>query len=196
MMAEDRTPDGALAHLLEGNARYVAGRMEHPHKDPARRAAVAGGQWPCAVVLGCSDSRVPPEILFDQGVGDLFVVRTAGHVVDAIELASIEYAVGHLHVPLVVVMGHSRCGAVAAAAAGEILEGQLPLLADAILPAVDAVRGTVGDLADLAAREHARRVAQMLRVAEPVVAPLVKWGEVQIAAAFYDLESGAVTVLS
>lgn len=108
------TPDAALRRLKEGNARFVKGRLKHPNGAPARRTAVAAHQSPFAVILSCSDSRVPPELVFDQGLGDLFVVRTAGQVVAELELGSIEYAVEHLGASLVLVLGHERCGAVKA----------------------------------------------------------------------------------
>ena len=106
--------DAALARLLEGNARYVESRAARPDQTPERRAEVATVQHPFALVLGCADSRVPPEIVFDQGLGDLFVIRVAGNVLDDQVLASIEYGVEHLHIPLVIVLGHERCGAVVA----------------------------------------------------------------------------------
>ncbi len=106
--------DDALGRLREGNARYAKGRQKHPNAAPKRRAEIAAHQKPFAVVLSCADSRVPPEIVFDQGLGDLFVVRTAGHAIGAIELASIEYAVEHLGASLILVLGHERCGAIKA----------------------------------------------------------------------------------
>lgn len=105
-------PEKGLAALVEGNRRYQAQRLTHPHQNAARRAALAAGQHPFAAVLSCADSRVPPEIVFDQGLGDLFVVRVAGNITDDVVLGSLEYAVEHLHVPLVVVLGHYKCGAV------------------------------------------------------------------------------------
>ena len=108
------TPTEAWTKLREGNLRFVEGRREHPNQDVDRREAVAQAQSPFAVVFGCSDSRVAAEIIFDRGLGDLFVVRTAGHVVDAGVLGSIEFGVDVLHAPLVVVLGHDRCGAVRA----------------------------------------------------------------------------------
>jgi len=114
-----KSPDhrAALAALVEGNRRFAAGVAEHPRQDARRREEVlARGQYPFAAIVGCADSRVPPEIVFDQGLGDLFVLRTAGNIVDDLGVACLEYAAAHLGVPLIVVMGHSRCGAVTAAA--------------------------------------------------------------------------------
>src|SRR5207237_5372942 len=108
------TPDQALSRLVAGNQRFVAHKPTHPHEDLARRHDLAGSQHPFAVVLSCSDSRLPPELVFDQGLGDLFVIRVAGNITDAAVIGSIEYAVEHLHAPLIVVLGHEKCGAVTA----------------------------------------------------------------------------------
>ena len=110
--------DDALAQLVEGNRRFVSGEVARPHQSAARRAELAKGQAPVAIVLTCSDSRVAPELYFDQGLGDLFVIRNAGNVLDDHVLGSIEYAVEHLHVPLLIVIGHEKCGAVSAAVGG------------------------------------------------------------------------------
>jgi len=149
-----------------------------------------------AVILGCADSRVPPEVIFDQGLGDLFVVRVAGNVVDDIVLGSIEYAAAHLHTPLIVVLGHFRCGAVGATVAGGELEGHLPGLAAAIQPAVDRVKGLPGDLVDHAVRANARMVADQLESSAPVLAELVEAGRLKIVATCYDLDTGAVELLT
>ena len=191
-IAEMPTADQALERLLAGNQRYVAARQEHPHQTPARRAELSGGQHPFAIVLGCADSRVPPEVIFDQGLGDLFVVRVAGNVVDDVVLGSIEYAAAHLHTPLIVVLGHSRCGAIGATVAGGELEGHLPDLAAAIQPAVDRARDLPGDLLDNAVVANATMVAQQLRSSEPVLSELVHAGKLKVVAARYDLDTGIV----
>jgi carbonic anhydrase len=185
----------ALAALMEGNARFAAGAAHHPRRDPARRAQLLAGQHPRAIILGCADSRIAPEILFDQGLGDLFVVRAAGHVVDDVGLASVEYAVAHLGAPLVVVLAHSACGAVAATAGGHALPGRLPVLADAIRPAVDVARGGPGDPLETAAREHARRTAAALCNAAPILDERVAAGRLLVIAAYYDQATGAVELL-
>ncbi len=129
--------DEALHLLLAGNERFAAGKPEHPHTDLSRVESTAkNGQAPFAAVLSCADSRVPVETVFDRGVGDLFVVRVAGNVADSGTLASVEYAAEHLHTPLVVVMGHTQCGAVKAAVDNAQLDGSLPALIDLIRPAV------------------------------------------------------------
>jgi carbonic anhydrase len=185
----------ALAAIMEGNARFAAGRALHPRRDAARRAELLAGQHPHAIILGCADSRVAPEILFDQGLGDLFVVRAAGHVVDDVGLASVEYAVAHLGAPLVVVLAHSACGAVAATVGGHPLPGRLPALANAIRPALGDARGEPGDRIEQAAREHARRTAAALRVAAPILSEQVAAGRLLAIAAYYDQASGRVELL-
>jgi len=189
------TPDEALERLLTGNARYVGGHARQPRQSPARRAEVCGSQTPFAVVLGCADSRVPPEIVFDQGLGDLFVLRTAGHVVDDIVVGSIEYAVVHLGTTLVMVLCHSQCGAVTATALGDGLEGHITSLARAIQPAVDQASEMDGDLLDNAVKQHGSMMAAELRASPPLLAPLVGSGKLGIVAAHYDLVSGVVKVL-
>src|SRR5688572_4328071 len=128
--------EDALTALKDGNTRYIAGKPIHPNQDAARRTTVAKGQNPFATVLTCSDSRVPVELLFDQGLGDTFVVRVAGNVSDTDEVGSIEYGVGHLNTPLLVVMGHTSCGAVKAVLEGLQVHGSIPALVDNITPAI------------------------------------------------------------
>lgn len=186
----------ALKELLSGNERYVTSQPIHPHQTAERRSELARGQHPFAVILGCADSRLSPEIIFDQGLGDLFVVRVAGNIVDDAILGSIEYAVEHLHVPLLVILGHSKCGAVAATVAGGKLEGHLPSLVQAIQPAVERARDQEGDLLDNAVRANAKMMAAQLNVSEPVLAKFVKAGTLKVAAAYYDLASGQISILS
>ena len=136
--AAEISPDAALARLKEGNRRFRTGAATHPNADAARwRETAKDGQAPFATVLGCSDSRVPCELVFDQGVGDIFVVRVAGNVCAVNETASIEYAVGHLGTPLLVVLGHEKCGAVTAVAADAELDGSIARLVELIRPAVE-----------------------------------------------------------
>ena len=184
--------DEALKRLSEGNKRYAIGKFIRPHQTSVRRAELIDGQHPFAIVLGCSDSRIPVELVFDQGVGDLFVVRVAGNIADDVALGSIEYAAAHLHVPLAVVMGHGGCGAVAATASGGELEGHLPVIATAIRPAVDKVKTQQGDLVNNAARANAVMVAEKLKASKPVLSELVRSGKLTVVAAFYDIKSGKV----
>ncbi len=186
----------ALERLLEGNRRYVAGRAEHPRADAARRAELATTQRPFAVVLSCADSRVPPEVLFDQGIGDLFVVRVAGNVVSDEVLGSIEYAVEHLETRLVLVLGHERCGAVQATLAGGDAGGHVQSLVRAIAPHVRGLAGTGEERMDAAVRANVRAVAARLRRSTPVLKREVDEHGLRVAGARYDLDSGMVEILA
>ncbi|HEX3421580.1 MAG TPA: carbonic anhydrase [Candidatus Udaeobacter sp.] len=189
--------DEALTRLLSGDKRFVAGKSNEP-TGPAlieRRHALAKEQKPFAVVVGCSDSRVPPELVFDASLGDIFVIRTAGEVVDKVGLGSIEYAIGHLGTRLVVVLGHQHCGAVSAAVAGATDTGDIPDVLRAISPAVEETKGQPGDPIENAVRANARNIAKQLQSGSPIIAPLVKSGEVKIVAAYYSLDTGQVELL-
>ncbi len=181
-------PAVALQQLLDGNARYVAGQPTHPASRPSDAS-----QHPAATILSCSDSRVPPEILFDQGVGTLFIVRTAGNTFDRLGRESIDYAATHLHTPLIVVMGHDKCGAVTAAVGEYPKRGGGPMLEN-IYPAVAKTRGKPGDPVSNAASENAILTAERL-ARDPRLAPLVATAKLKIVAARYNLATGAVTVL-
>ncbi len=195
--APDDVPsaDAVLRELKAGNDHHVAKHYQHPHQSADRQRELSSGQHPHATILSCADSRVAPEIVFDQGLGDLFDVRVAGNVAGDSELASIEYAVAHLHTPLVVVMGHQRCGAVTAAAEAGEAEGHLPALLAMIRPAVDKARTQPGDLVDNAVRLNVENVVRQLRASAPVLEPLVSGGKLRIVGAVYSLDTGAVTVL-
>jgi carbonic anhydrase len=188
----------ALGRLHAGNQRYQAFRQAHPRLDPEWRAELQAGQNPFAVILGCADSRVPPEHIFDQGLGDLFVVRVAGHVLDDVVLGSIEFAVEKLGVRLVLVLGHENCGAVRAALAGEPPGGHLTHLLRCIDPVI-AAAASRGELprepaarATAAARANARAVAEQLERIWPETDRSQGKGPLRILPAFYHLESGAV----
>src|SRR6478609_1893929 len=131
------TADSVLAELTAGNVHHVAHRYQHPHETAERQRELASGQSPHAEILSCADSRVPPELIFDQGLGDLFIIRVAGNIAGDTEIASLEYGAEHLHIPLLIVLGHESCGAVTAAVAGGEPEGHLSSLVDLIKPAVD-----------------------------------------------------------
>jgi len=186
------TVERALESLKEGNKRFSSGKSEHPRQGHGRRAEIAGGQHPFVAIVACSDSRVAPEIIFDQGLGDLFVVRCAGNLIDEIGLASIEYAVEHLDVPLVVVMGHSRCGAITAAVQKGAAPGHLSRVVSALDPVVERAKALGGDLADNASRENVRAAGASLESSEPLLRRLVDRGDLLVAGAFYDVESGVV----
>ncbi len=185
-------PQEALNSIKNGNLRFASGKPQAPRRGEERRRETLMIQQPVAAVLTCSDSRVSPEILFDQGIGDLYIIRTAGHVADDMVLASLEHAVQHLHVPLVVVMGHSRCGAVTAALHGEALEGHLPGLLQRIAPALEIARYRFGDPLVNAIDAHISLTAERIRTCQPVLAPAFQTGKAVLVAARYDLESGKV----
>ncbi len=196
--APGMTPDKALAMLREGNERFVTDAPYRAETGRDRRLALARGQQPFAVLVGCSDSRVPPEILFGRGLGELFIVRTAGNTVDTAGLGSIEYAVAHLGVPLVVVLGHERCGAVAAAV-DLVTKGAEPpdaigRMVEPIVPAVlRAQRASGGkDLVDAAVRANVMRVVEQLRIAGPMLIDPIKAGTLRVVGARYDLDDGRV----
>jgi len=190
------TGDQALKKLMAGNKRFRALKQTHPDQTPERRAELRDSQHPFATILGCSDSRVPPEVIFDQGLGDLFVVRVAGNIVDDVVLGSIEYSAAHLHTPLIMVLGHSRCGAVSAAVAGGELEGHLTSLTSAIQPVLYKVKDKQGDLVNDAAKANAKMVAEQLKCSEPVLSTIVNTGKLKVVAAYYDFDTWEVEIIS
>ncbi len=156
-------------------------------------------QRPFAIILGCADSRVPPEIVFDEGLGDLFVIRLAGHIVDAATTGSIEYAAVELGVRLVVVLGHEACGAVKAALAAHDaseLPGHMRSLAHAVAPAIARARHLPGDLLSNAVQANIKLAVDKLRASTPILAPLVQSGSLEVVGAFYDLHSGLVGIVA
>lgn len=189
------TADEALQTLIEGNRRFITGKHEHPNHGEESRQTLAAGQEPIATILCCTDSRVPPVDIFDQGLGDLFVVRVAGNVIGDHTLGSIEYAVLHLHTPLVIVMGHANCGAVGAVAGGAPLDGHIASLGPAIQTALKNVKDLEGNLTDNASKGLARQVCKRISESEPIIADKVQNGAVKVLPAFYDLHSGEVSFL-
>lgn len=181
-------PGKALQLLLEGNQRYVADHTEHPNQRPSDSP-----QHPLAVILSCSDSRVPPEIIFDQGVGNLFIVRVAGNTYDRIALQSIEYAVGHLGTTLIMVIGHDQCGAVTAAVKAYPDPHAGPMLTN-IYPAVRQAHGQPGDELSNAINDNAVLMAGKLGH-EPELAEKMKSGQLRILPARYNLKTGAIMLL-
>ena len=190
------TPDSVLAELKIGNAHHVRHQYQHPHETVARRRELAAGQHPHAEMLSCADSRVPPEIIFDQGIGDLFVVRVAGNVATDTEIGSLEYGAEHLHIPLLVVLGHESCGAVTAALQGGEAAGHIAALVNLIKPAVVQSRGMPGDPLANAVRTNVQIVVQQLRSSTPILSALVAQGKLKIVGAVYSLTTGEVTWLS
>ncbi|MGB8854064.1 MAG: carbonic anhydrase [Pirellulales bacterium] len=186
--AADMTPRQALEFLHDGNARFAAGKTASPNRDMDRLRQVAPRQTPFAAFLGCADSRVPIEIVFDQGFGDLFVTRIAGNVAATENIASLEFATEVLGVKVLYVLGHTSCGAVAAAAKAEPVPGQISALFQHIRPAVRAARGDVA----AAVRENVKIQAQTLVEASTVISSLVSSGKVVVAGGIFDLETGRV----
>lgn len=206
-------PAVGLTRLFEGNKRFVSNTAKHAGMDRKRREEVAKGQKPYAVIIGCADSRVGPEIVFDQGLGELFVVRTAGNLVDTLNMASTEYAVEHLGARLIVVMGHEKCGAVKAALdtfgstekaehADEqhaathdqhtVPHDHIGMLLEAIKPAIIATRGSKDQFND-AIRDNVKRVAKTVRTGSGLLTEMLRKGEIKVVGAYYDLDSGTVT---
>lgn len=190
------TPEQALRRLQEGNQRFVSGQSLHPDLTLARLQETAkGGQHPFATILGCSDSRVPVEAIFDQGVGDLFVVRVAGNVADTDEIATVEYGCGHLETPLMVVLGHTKCGAVTAVVKGDKVGGSLPKLVDNIAAPVKRAkaRHLDGDaLVDAAIRENVQQSMADLQRRSTELTHLVHEGKLKIVGAIYHIDTGKV----
>jgi carbonic anhydrase len=189
-------PADALALLTEGNQRFVSGHLQHPRQDPARRTELASGQAPSAIIVSCSDSRTTPEVLFDQGLGDLFVVRCAGNVIDDHALGSIEYAAEHLGTRLIVVLGHQRCGAVKAAkeviASGSMPHDHIASLVESIKPAVLA---TKDQDVEATCKANVHDVEQALRDSQPVLHGMTSSGQLQVVGAYYELDTGTVSFL-
>ena len=184
-------PADALDRLMEGNARFVRGKPEAPHRDLDRLRAIEAKQAPFAAVLGCADSRGPVEIIFDQGFGDIFPVRVAGNIVTPEVIASLEFGTAMLGAEVLLVLGHTRCGAVKATVEGAAVPGQISSLFYHIQPAVAAAKGAV----ESAVVENVRRQADLLRRSSPVLAGLTREGTLRIAGGVFDLASGRVTLL-
>ncbi|MFE4632696.1 carbonic anhydrase [Streptomyces sp. NPDC056773] len=194
------TPEGAYSRLLEGNRRWVSGSLNHPDRDPDRRGMVAQAQDPFGVVLACIDSRVPPELLFDTGLGDLFVLRTGGQAVGPVVIGSVEFGPMTAGTPLILVLGHQRCGAVDASYKalrdGVPLPGNLQAIAKALVPAYElTVKDPGSDPVDTMIRNQIKVTADALR-GNADLAPLVRKGSLAVAGAYYSLDTGEVEVLT
>ena len=200
-----RNGDEALERLLEGNRRYRAGEDLHPDRDPVRRVELAEGQEPFAVIVGCADSRVPPEVIFDEGLGKLFVVRIAGNTaVDPLVVGSVEYSIEHLGSVLVMILGHEGCGAVKGAVAVATEGAEEPgAIGEFIAPIVPVVEGVLEDepgssaegLVAPSIRANVRKAVDDLAHADELIEEFVDSGEVKIVGAEYLLESGEVKLL-
>jgi carbonic anhydrase len=201
--ADDKAPVGAptgdavLKDLKSGNERFVEGKATHPHADRDRVLDTSKGQKPVATVLACSDSRVSPELVLDQGIGDIFVVRVAGNVADTNEIGSIEYATEHLHTPLLVVMGHTKCGAVTAVVENTSLEGSIPALISHIKPALDKSQNAQAGLAkdqfvEKVIKENVWDSVEDILKRSEIVRKLVASGKLKLVGGVYDIATGKI----
>ena len=191
----DLTPDAALQKLIDGNRRFVERRRQNPNQDFARITEVAQSQAPFAAILGCADSRFPSEIIFDVGFGDCFVCRVAGNVTTPEEKGSLEFGTLVLGAKVLMVVGHERCGAVKAAIDNAEVPGQIGSLIDAIKPAVQRSKNRPGDKVENAVKENVKLQAQRLKES-PVISQLIQQNKLKVVDGYYDLDTGAVEVLS
>lgn len=192
------TPEESLERLMAGNQRYVQDKLEHPDRTTERREAVSSKQEPFVAILGCSDSRVPPEIVFDQGVGDAFVVRVAGNVVGPVELDSLEYAVKHLHSSLIMVLGHAKCGAVKAVVDGQTSD--IEAVAELIAPSVKKCKeeckcdSSSEDLLNLCIRTNVNNVVDYIKKSS-LIEQYIKEKKVGVVGGYYNLDTGKVELI-
>jgi len=185
----------ALERLKQGNERYINSTTVCHEDWTAKRTALVGNQKPFAIIVACSDSRVPPEIIFDQTLGHLFVVRVAGNIVDDFAIGSIEYGVSVLGANLIVVLGHASCGAVDAAVQGLKFDNHIQAILDDIRPAVEATKGQQGNALELATKQNVRNVEDTLMASKPVLAKLIADGSLKVEGAYYHLDTGKVEFL-
>lgn len=200
-MATYLTPALAWRRLREGNERFVSGKSLHPNQDASRRSSLVEGQNPFAVIFGCSDSRLAAEIIFDLGLGDAFVVRTAGQVIDDAVLGSLEYSISQLHVPLIVILGHDSCGAVSATkdavAAGAMPTGFIRDLVERITPSVltSLRKDEKADVNDMVV-EHVKQTAHRLADSSRVISDAIEEGRVAVVGLSYKLDEGRAALVS
>lgn len=191
--------DEALQRLMEGNERYVANKSTDLNESQSRRAELAQGQNPFATIFSCVDSRVPPELVFDRGLGDLFVIRTAGHVIDNAVLGSLEFGVAELKIPLLMVLGHEKCGAVKATVEAveknATAEGDINWLVEGIRPAVEEVKSQSGDLLDNAVKANVTLTVERLK-GSAILSEALEKSELQIVGGRYDLDTGMVEIIA
>ncbi|MEG3902007.1 carbonic anhydrase [Microcoleus sp. B4-C5] len=191
----DLTPDAALQKLMDGNKRFVDKKRQSPNQNFGRLTEVAKSQKPFAAILGCADSRFPSEIIFDQGLGDLFVCRVAGNVATPEEIGSLEFGTLVLGAKVLVVIGHERCGAVDATIKGAQVPGQIASLLDAIKPAAESSKDQAGDRLENACKANVRLQANKL-IASPVISKLIEENKLKVVGGYYDLDTGTVSLLS
>lgn len=193
---EPVNPDQALQRLLDGNQRFIDEKRQSPNQSRLRLQETSVAQYPFASILGCADSRVPAEIVFDQGLGDLFVVRVAGNVASQTAIGSLEFSTAVLGSQLIVVVGHSRCGAVAAAIKGDPLPGRIGVFVEEIKPAVDRVRHKTGDIEQNSVIANVQYQVERLQETSSILTSLIRQGKLKIVGGRYDLSTGKVTILT
>ncbi|MDP5016642.1 MAG: carbonic anhydrase [Dolichospermum sp.] len=189
------TPDAALQFLIDGNNRFINNKHRYKNQGSIRLKEVAKGQEPFASILGCADSRVPAEIIFDQGLGDLFVCRVAGNIATPEEIGSLEFGSLVLGAKVIMVLGHERCGAVDATIKGAQVPGQIGSLLEAIKPAVEKSQGQPGDRLENACKANILLQVEKLK-ASPVLAELIATNKLKIVGGYYDLDTGKVSLVS
>ncbi|BBD58433.1 carbonic anhydrase [Nostoc sp. HK-01] len=182
-------PNQALKFLLDGNQRFIQYKRQYPHQSLARLQLVAKAQYPFAAILGCADSRVPAEIIFDQGLGDLFVVRVAGNVASDMVIGSLEYTIAVLGTQLIVVLGHTKCGAVAAAIKNEPMPGMIGRVAESIKPALNKLNSTDAVIANV------QYQAKKLQQSSTILGQRLQSGKLKILGACYDIDTGKVNLI-
>lgn len=190
------SPEAALQKLIAGNQRFVQHHPQYPDQTAVRLQEVAQSQTPFATVLSCADSRVPAEIIFDQGIGDIFTVRIAGNIATPEAIGSIEYAVELLGTPLLMVLGHERCGAVTAAVKNQSLPGEIGTFVKAILPAVTQIQDQPGDRVNNAVLANVRYQMQQLQQRSSLLSERLHRGKLSLVGGRYDLDTGAVTIIT
>ncbi|MGH2612755.1 MAG: carbonic anhydrase [Rhabdochlamydiaceae bacterium] len=191
--ADEMNPAQALKQLVEGNNRYKQERLLHPNRSKEARICSVNGQNPFAIILGCSDSRVSPEIIFDQGIGDLFVVRVAGNVVGPIELDSIEYSALYLKSSIIMVLGHQNCGAIQAVINGQTQD--IEAVASLIIPSLELARTQKGSLIENTVKDNVLYVIDGLKKS-PALAKLIKDKKIDIVGGYYDFQTGGVELIT
>ena len=193
------TPGEAVARLIAGNRRFITGHARHPHQSLKDLHDLAAGQHPFAITVGCADSRVSPEVLFDQGLGDIFDNRVAGNIVDDLLLGSIEFAVEEFGSPLIVILGHERCGAINATInaieTGGEAPGHIGVIVEALRPIIEPVLTQPGDKTENAVRANIHAQAAELVTRSELIAEHIEAGELRIVGARYDLDDGRVTLV-
>ncbi|MEH2110292.1 carbonic anhydrase [Nostoc sp.] len=190
------SPNEAIRRLLDGNQRFIHQKRQYPDRSLERLRLVAKAQYPFAAILGCADSRVPAEIVFDQGLGDLFVVRVAGNVVSDTVIGSLEYSTTVLGSQLIVVLGHKRCGAVAEAIKNEPLPGRIGLIIEGIKPSIERVKLITGDNMQNAVIANIQYQTEKLQENSTILAKLLREGKLKIVSACYDIDTGKVNIIT